>query len=60
MPSIRSSHPTGLQVAFVQGTDCGGPGDIWVVDADGGNPTRATRGRAYDTSPGWQPVPVPG
>jgi Tol biopolymer transport system component len=52
--------PDGLQVAFVQGIDCGGPGDIWVVDAEGGDPTRATRGRAYDTSPGWQPVSVPG
>ena len=52
--------PDGLQIAFALDTSCGGPGDIWVVDSDGGNPTRATRGRAYDTSPGWQPVPVPG
>jgi Tol biopolymer transport system component len=52
--------PDGLQVAFVRGTGCADPGDIWVVDADGDNLTRATRGRAHDTSPGWQPVPVPG
>lgn len=51
--------PDGLLIAF--SLDAGGDDrDIWVIEADGGNPSRATRGRAYDTAPGWQPVPVPG
>jgi Tol biopolymer transport system component len=48
--------PDGLSIAFARDHRGRAARDIWVVGVDGSDPTRATRGRAYDTAPGWQPL----
>ena len=50
--------PDGTSIAFARDNRGLDERDIWVVGADGSGPTRASRGPAYDTSPGWQPLPV--
>jgi Tol biopolymer transport system component len=52
--------PDGTQVAFTRalperGSD-GFMGDIFVIDADGGEPRRVTRGSGLDCCPAWQPL----
>jgi TolB protein len=52
--------PDGTQIAFTRalperGSD-GFMGDIFVIDADGGEPQRVTRGPGLDCCPAWQPV----
>ncbi len=48
--------PDGLWIAFARDSFSGESSDIWVVESDGGGATRATFGRPYDVTPGWQPV----
>ena len=48
--------PDGLWIAFARDSLSGESSDIWVVESEGGGATRATFGRPYDVSPGWQPV----
>lgn len=46
--------PDGSKIAFVSDRE-GGDIDIWVMDADGANPTRVTRTPGDDTLGGWSP-----
>ena len=57
---FRSSHseepawsPDGTRVAFASFRD--GDREIYVMDADGGNPVNLTRHDAYDSAPAWSP-----
>lgn len=43
--------PDGSKIAFVADRD--GNNEIYVMDADGANPTRVTRHEAEDTGPAW-------
>ena len=45
--------PDGTMVAFASFRD--GNREIYVMDADGGNPANLTRHDAYDSSPAWSP-----
>ncbi len=45
--------PDGRKIAFVSGRD--GHLDIWVMDADGKNPTNLTNDPGRDVAPGWSP-----
>ena len=45
--------PDGTRVAFVSLRD--GNREIYVMDADGGDPVNLTRHDAYDSSPAWSP-----
>jgi len=46
--------PDGRRIAFESGR--AGKQEIWLVDADGSNPTRLTRGPGrYQGTPGWSP-----
>ncbi|HEV8682054.1 MAG TPA: hypothetical protein VGS09_04650 [Actinomycetota bacterium] len=54
--------PDGTQIAFTRalperGSD-GFMGDIFVIDADGGEPRRVTSGPGLDCCPAWQPLPA--
>lgn len=46
--------PDGTRIAFTAATD-GGTTDVWIADADGGNPRPITRDPADDLSPTWSP-----
>ncbi len=46
--------PDGSKIAFVSDRE-GGDIDIWVMDADGANPTRIARTPGDDTLGGWSP-----
>ena len=53
--------PDGTQIAFTRalperGSD-GFMGDIFVIDADGGEARRVTSGPGLDCCPAWQPLP---
>jgi hypothetical protein len=53
-----SWSPDGTQIAFMRYTnddvaDAAEDGDIWIVDADGTDATRITRGPAIDAWPAW-------
>lgn len=48
--------PDGLWIAFARDSRSGESSDIWVVKSDGGGAARATFGRPYDVTPGWQPA----
>ena len=45
--------PDGTRVAFASFRD--GDREIYVMDADGGNPVNLTRHDAYDSAPAWSP-----
>ena len=45
--------PDGTMVAFASFRD--GDREIYVMDADGGNPVNLTRHEAYDSAPAWSP-----
>ena len=45
--------PDGTRVAFASFRD--GDREIYVMDADGGDPVNLTRHDAFDTSPAWSP-----
>ncbi len=49
-----SYSPDGSQIAFV-GTDASGSGRVYVVDADGGEPTAIAGPGEFVTSAGWSP-----
>jgi Tol biopolymer transport system component len=54
--------PDGTQIAFTRalperGSD-GFMGDIFVIDAEGGDARRVTDGPGLDCCPAWQPVPT--
>ena len=44
--------PDGTKITFVSSRD--GNNEIYVMNADGGSPTRLTNGVAHDLSPSWQ------
>jgi len=46
--------PDGRKIAFTASQN-GGTTDVWVADADGGNPQRLTRESSDDLSPCWSP-----
>jgi TolB protein len=46
--------PDGKRIAFTASQN-GGATDVWVADADGGNPQRLTREPSDDLSPTWSP-----
>jgi TolB protein len=46
--------PDGTRIAFTASQN-GGTTDVWVADADGGNPRRLTREPSDDLSPCWSP-----
>ncbi len=47
--------PGGKRIAYVSDV-ADGKGDIWTMDADGGNPVRVTDGDdSYDYNPAWSP-----
>lgn len=47
--------PDGKRIAYVSDV-ADGKGDIWTMDADGGNPVRVTEGDdSYDYNPAWSP-----
>jgi len=46
--------PDGTRIAFTASQN-GGTTDVWVADADGGNPRRLTKHPADDLSPTWSP-----
>ena len=53
-----SWSPEGTQIAFMRYTnddvaDTAEDGDIWIVDVDGTDATRVTRGPAIDDWPEW-------
>jgi TolB protein len=48
--------PDGLWIAFARSNRSGDSSNIWVVGSDGEGAVRATTGRPYDVTPGWQPV----
>ena len=53
--------PDGRQIAFTRalpepGSD-GSMGDIYVIDAEGGEPRAVTSDPGLDCCPAWQPVP---
>ena len=48
-----SWSPDGSRIAFISGRD-GNP-DIWVMDADGGNPANLTASIEHETDPEWSP-----
>ena len=54
-----SWSPDGKQIAFGSAEIFNGDGvfhwDIWVMDADGGNPRNLTNHHARDSSPAWSP-----
>lgn len=50
--------PGGAQVAFTSSRDWDSwpwPPQIWIMDADGGNPTRLTSDDAFNEYPCWSP-----
>ena len=56
--------PDGRRIAFASVRDrngktcydqCNYHGELYVMDADGGNPVRLTRNRGDDSSPSWSP-----
>lgn len=50
--------PDGRRIAFVSTRDApasDGPGDLYVMDADGGNVVRLTSGLAVQAQPSWSP-----
>lgn len=49
-----SWSPDGTRIAFTASPD-GGPTDVWLADADGGNARRLTRDPSDDLSPTWSP-----
>ncbi len=57
--SVSSWSPDGKQVAFRSAKYFRGDNlfhsDIWVMDADGGNPRNLTDHHAQDSSPDWSP-----
>ena len=57
--SVSSWSPDGTQIAFrlakVFKWDILFHSDIWVMDADGGNPRNLTNHHAEDQSPDWSP-----
>ena len=47
--------PDGKQIAYVSDA-ADGKGDVWIMDADGGNKMRVTPGDdSYDYNPAWSP-----
>ena len=50
--SLPVWSPDGTKIAFTSYQN--GRSDIWVMDADGGNPTQLTRNGGY--APDWQPL----
>jgi TolB protein len=46
--------PDGKRIAFTA-SQSGGSTDVWVADADGGNPRRLTKEPSDDLSPSWSP-----
>src|SRR5260221_456813 len=46
--------PDGRRIVFVTNRD-GGKGEIYVMDADGGNPRDLTQNPANDDTPAWSP-----
>jgi Tol biopolymer transport system component len=46
--------PDGTKIAFVSNRE-GGNFDIWLMDADGGNPTPLTDDAGGDSNPTWSP-----
>jgi TolB protein len=46
--------PDGKRIAFTA-SQSGGTTDVWVADADGGNPRRLTKESSDDLSPTWSP-----
>ena len=57
--SVSSWSPDGKQIAFRSAKYFRGDNlfhsDIWVMDADGGNPRNLTDHHAQDSSPDWSP-----
>ena len=51
--SIYKIQPDGSKIAFVSDRD--GNYDIFVMDADGSNPTNLTNSPADDVMPAWSP-----
>ena len=59
-----SWSPDGTQIAFMRYTngdvaDAAEDGDIWIMDVDGTDATRVTRGPAIDDWPEWVSASVP-
>jgi Tol biopolymer transport system component len=50
-----SWSPDGTKIAFSFQRDGNGNGDIYVMDADGSNPTRITKQGPADSEPSWSP-----
>ena len=47
---MPSWSPDGTRIVFTR------DGDVWAMDADGGDAAPLTQGEAFDTSPEWAPV----
>ena len=47
--------PDGTKIAYVKQPAGGGPGDIYVMDADGTDPVRMTTNADDDADPDWSP-----
>ena len=45
----------GHWIAVTRADQPSGPGDVWLIDADSGTPTRLTNDRADDNTPVWSP-----
>ncbi|MFP5363713.1 MAG: hypothetical protein ACLGI5_13400 [Thermoleophilia bacterium] len=58
--SAPAWSPDGASIAFESDADVGGANperdmELWVMDADGSNPTQLTRNGAHDEGPSWSP-----
>jgi TolB protein len=53
--SFPTWSPDGTMIAFVSGRS--GNRDLWVMNADGTEPTRLTDSPEIDTTPCWSPNP---
>ena len=47
--------PDGRWIAVTRAAQPTGPGDVWLIDAERGTPTRLTNDRADDNTPVWAP-----
>ncbi len=61
-PQVDSApawSPDGTKVAYQHTLTLGGSPEIYVVNADGSNPTRLTNDPELDWTPDWQRLPLP-